>query len=101
MMMNIFTRKTAATLKKIPKKILVLSNGLAYHPVISSEIDFCCKDTTYDLLIYVDKAFRLNIDFPFSIANSEIWFERGNTLTKEIFDRAIHHFSECEIRNGV
>lgn len=100
-MLNILKRKVPIYLAKTPRKILIICPNMDYHPTISSEIDFHPANTTYDLLIYVDKIFRLNIDYPFSIANAEIWFERGDTLTKDIFDRAIVHFSECEIRNGV
>lgn len=100
-MLKIHKKSQAASLKKIPKKILIICPNLSYHPTISSEIDFYPKNTTYDLLIYVDKLFSLNLEFPFCIANSEIWFERGDTLTKNIFDRAIQHYSECEIRNGL
>lgn len=89
------------TLKKIPRKILVLSPNLEYYPTISSEIDFDPRDTRYDLVIVVDKVFRLSIDFPFSISESEIWFERGGALTEQIFMNALSHYSNCEIRNGI
>lgn len=88
-------------LKKIPKKILIISPTLDYIPTIASEIDFYPKDTTYDLLIYVDKRFKLFLEYPLSIANSEIWFERGSSLTQKVFENAVIHYSNCEIRNGV
>lgn len=87
-------------LKKIPRKILILCPNLKYHPTVSSEIDFHPKDTRYDLVIVVDKVFRLSIDFPFCLAESEIWFERGSALTEQIFMNALEHYSNCEIRNG-
>lgn len=88
-------------LKKIPHKILIICPTLNYIPTIESEIDFHPKDTEYDLVIYVDKRFKLSIEYPFSIANSEIWFARGSALTQKIFENAIIHYSNCEIRNGL
>lgn len=87
-------------LKKIPRKILIQCSDIKYSPTIVSEIDFSPKDTKYDLVIYIDKCFRLSIEYPFSIADAEIWFERGTVLTKSIFERALIHYSECEINNG-
>lgn len=87
--------------KKIPRKILVLAPIIQYIPEIAAEVDFVPKDTSYDLLIYIGKSFRLNLEFPFSIANSEIWFERAETFTRQVFERALWHYSECEIRNGI
>lgn len=86
--------------KKVPKTILILSDDILYYPNVISEIDYTAKDTVYDLVICVGKCLRMSVEYPFSIANSEIWFEYGAALTKAIFDRAMHHYSNCEIKNG-
>lgn len=100
-MLSLFQKQNdIKTLQKVPRRILVLAPKVLFQPNIQSDIDFEPKDKDYDLLVYVDKAFRLNLKFPFSIANSEIWFERGEVLTEQIFLRALRHYSNCEIRNG-
>lgn len=86
--------------QKIPRRILILCPNLEYYPTISSEIDFHPRDIQYDLVVVVNKVFRLSIDYPLSIAEAEIWFERGSALTKRIFMNALDHYSNCEIRNG-
>lgn len=86
--------------KKTPRKILIHCDNIGYYPTVVSEIDFAPKDTVYDLVVCVGKCFRMHVDHSFSIANAELWFERGTVLTKAIFERAMQHYSECEIRNG-
>lgn len=86
--------------KKIPQRILILAPEIKYFPTLESEVYFHPSDKKYDLVVIVGEALRLNTEYPFSISESEIWFERGKTLTKEIFENAITHYSNCEIRNG-
>ena len=99
-MLQILTNRKPLTFRKLPKKILIIAHKYSFKPSIDAEVDYIPKNKDYDLFIYIDKVFRLNIDIPFCIANSEIWFERGYELTEEIFTRALVHYSSCEIRNG-
>jgi hypothetical protein len=87
--------------RKLPNKILIICPNFKYYPTVSSEIDFSSKNTEYDLLIFVNKNFKLNLEFPGSIANSEIWFERGEYLTEKIFNRAMEYYSNSIQRNGL
>lgn len=104
------TRSTSETItlsrstkkyKKIPNRILVLSKDIKYFPTVFSAIDYTPCDEKYDLVIVVGYKLRINVPYPFSIADSEIWFERGTALTRRMFERAMWHYSECQINNGV
>ncbi|KAL6120411.1 hypothetical protein NUSPORA_02866 [Nucleospora cyclopteri] len=86
--------------KKLPKNILLVAKQTKFVSSIGSCLDYECKDKKYDLLIYVDNAFRLELKHPYSISDAEIWFERGDCITEKVFNRAIEHYSQCEIRNG-
>lgn len=86
--------------KKLPRRILILCADVSYFPTVVSEIDYAPRDVEYDLVVYVDKRFHMAVEYPFCVANAEIWFERGTALTRRVFERALHHYSECEIRNG-
>ena len=87
--------------RKLPRRILVLCDDVRYFPTVASEIDYSPRDTVYDLVVCVGKRFRMEIEHPFSIADAELWFERGSFVDRGVFERALEHYSECEIRNGV
>ncbi len=89
------------------KKILLLGEkdddlnvDLLLHGYKDTTVDSTCKDVSYDLVIYVDKAFRMNIPFPNAIADAELWFERTDKITSDVFLNALSHFEHCEIRKG-
>ncbi|KAI4291666.1 hypothetical protein PAPHI01_0940 [Pancytospora philotis] len=86
--------------KKLPQSILVCASDVRYEPKMDARIDYQAQDCRYDLVVYVDLCFRMQLEHPFSIADAEIWYERGTAFTQAVFERALNHYSECEIRNG-
>ncbi|ORD93789.1 hypothetical protein ECANGB1_1549 [Enterospora canceri] len=86
---------------KQPKNVLVIAKvidcDLENYPIA---IDTVPKDKEYDLLVYVDYRFNLDMIYPYSIANAEIWYERGDTVDCGVMERAFEHYRTCEIREG-
>lgn len=39
-------------------------------------VDVVGQNIAYELIVYVNPIFKLNLEFPRSIADAEIWFER-------------------------
>lgn len=87
---------------KYPKKVLLVGNivGQILPPVPDIQIDNQCGNTHYDLIVYVDLVFQLDIKYPVAISDAEIWFERGTFIDQYVFQRALAHYEVCEQRRG-
>ncbi|ADM12474.1 uncharacterized protein Eint_101490 [Encephalitozoon intestinalis ATCC 50506] len=96
-------------LKKIPKTILIVDEYNTITPekkskikdsVAEMDIDFEEEATRYSLVILCNTVLRFNLKNPLVLAECEIWFTR-KTFSSKVFEDALIHYSECEIRNGV
>lgn len=87
---------------KYPKKVLLVGSivGQILPPVSDIQIDNQCCNTHYDLIVYVDLVFQLDIKYPVAISDAEIWFERGTSIDQYVFQRALAHYEVCEQRRG-
>lgn len=91
-----------STKTKHPKKVLLIGNivGLILPPNPDIQIDNQCSNTHYDLIVYVNLVFSLDIRYPAAISDAEIWFERGTYIDQYVFQRALAHYEVCEQRRG-
>ncbi|ORD95691.1 hypothetical protein A0H76_649 [Hepatospora eriocheir] len=87
---------------KLPKRTLFLSyQSNVYKPNCSLNIDYePKKGIIYDLIVYVEWKFRMNIKYPECVSDAEIYFVRGESITEKIFLDALKHYNGADIRKG-
>ncbi|KHN69747.1 hypothetical protein CWI42_051510 [Ordospora colligata] len=104
-----WNKRSVHGLNKYPKTILVvdmygtttnLMKDLVRCQVNGTQIDFEETQTHYSLVIVCNNRFKFRVDNPLSLVDCEIWFSR-KAFSLDVFIDALHHYSECEIRNGV
>ncbi|EED42966.1 hypothetical protein EBI_24853 [Enterocytozoon bieneusi H348] len=85
-----------------PKKVFFFGKifGKILPPVPDFQIDIQWGNPHYDLIVYVDLVFQLDIKYPVAISDAEIWFERGTSIDQYVFQRALAHYEVCEQRRG-
>ncbi|OQS55795.1 hypothetical protein EHP00_1617 [Ecytonucleospora hepatopenaei] len=85
------------------KNILIVAKNahqFENYVIPGVNVDVIGRDVKYDLVIYTDIVFSLNLKHCKSISDAEIWFERKEEMTNTIISNAIDHYKKCEKRLG-
>lgn len=102
-------RRNVSGLSKYPKTILVVDvYGTVTNQMKESvrcqasgiQVDFEEMQTHYSLVIVCNNRFKFRVGNPLSLVDCEIWFSR-KAFSLDVFIDALHHYSKCEIRNGM